>query len=44
VLHLLGHDHAHEEDATVMRAAELDLLERLHWSGPAPAGFRQEQP
>ncbi len=43
VLHVLGHDHAHTEEAAVMRAAELDLLERHHWGGPAPAGFRQEQ-
>jgi hypothetical protein len=25
----------------VMRAREVDLLERFHWSGEAPAGFRQ---
>ena len=24
-----------------MRARELDLLQRHHWAGPAPAGFRQ---
>jgi len=24
-----------------MRARELDLLERFHWRGAAPSGFRQ---
>jgi probable rRNA maturation factor len=44
VLHVLGHDH-HEPEATAsMRARELALLEAHHWGGPAPAGFRQEQP
>lgn len=44
VLHVLGHDHAEEGERTVMRARELELLEAHHWHGPAPAGFRQEQP
>jgi probable rRNA maturation factor len=43
VLHVLGHDHADAEEATVMRARERELLEQLHWRAPAPAGFRQEQ-
>jgi len=43
VLHVLGHDHALPEETTRMRAAELDHLKRLHWRGPAPAGFRQDQ-
>lgn len=43
VLHVLGHDHAEPEETTRMRAAELDHLKRLHWRGPAPAAFRQEQ-
>jgi probable rRNA maturation factor len=44
VLHVLGYDH-HEPDVTVaMRARELALLEAHHWGGPAPTGFRQEQP
>jgi probable rRNA maturation factor len=43
VLHVLGHDHADAEEATVMRARERELLEELHWHGPAPAAFRQEQ-
>jgi probable rRNA maturation factor len=41
VLHLLGHDHAEPGEATIMRRRELELLERLHWAGPAPTGFRQ---
>ena len=43
ILHVLGHDHADADEATVMRTRERELLERLHWRGPAPAGFRQEQ-
>ena len=43
VLHVLGHDHAEPEETTRMRAAELDHLRRLHWRGPAPVAFRQEQ-
>ena len=43
VLHVLGHDHAEPEEMARMRARELELLESLHWQGPAPAGFRQEQ-
>lgn len=41
VLHVLGHDHAHDDDAARMRVRELELLERHHWGGPAPAGFSQ---
>ena len=44
VLHVLGHDHAEPDETGRMRARELELLEALHWHGPAPAGFRQEQP
>jgi probable rRNA maturation factor len=44
ILHVLGHDHAEREDTSIMRSRELDLLERLHWFGTAPADFRQEQP
>ena len=43
ILHVLGHDHAEPEEMAVMRRRELELLESLHWHGPAPAGFRQEQ-
>ena len=41
ILHVLGHDHAEPDETAVMRAREIDLLERFHWSGEAPAGFRQ---
>ena len=41
ILHVVGHDHADAVEAAVMRAAELSLLERCHWHGPAPTGFRQ---
>lgn len=41
VLHVLGHDHAHDDDTARMRVRELELLERHHWGGPAPAGFSQ---
>lgn len=39
ILHLLGHDHAEIDEATVMRRLETELLERCHWRGPTPAGF-----
>jgi probable rRNA maturation factor len=41
VLHVLGHDHAEPAETAAMRSVELALLERHHWAGPAPAGFRQ---
>lgn len=41
ILHVLGHDHREPAETTVMRARELDLLERFHWHGPAPSDFRQ---
>lgn len=44
VLHVLGHDHAEPGPAAAMRARERELLESYHWHGPAPDGFRQEQP
>ncbi len=43
ILHVLGHDHAEPEETARMRARERELLELLHWRGPAPDGFRQEQ-
>ncbi len=43
VLHVLGHDHAEDAETAVMRGRELELLQRHHWHGPPPAGFRQEQ-
>ena len=41
ILHVLGHDHAGPAETAVMRSRELDLLERFHWRGESPAGFRQ---
>jgi probable rRNA maturation factor len=43
ILHVLGHDHAEPDETAVMRRRELELLQQLHWNGPAPDGFRQEQ-
>ncbi len=42
VLHVLGHDHSEPDETERMRARERELLESLHWEGPAPAGFRQD--
>ena len=42
VLHVLGHDHAADDERTRMQSRERELLERHHWHGPAPAGFRQD--
>lgn len=42
VLHVLGHDHAEGTEAAVMRGRELELLQRHHWAGAVPSGFRQE--
>ena len=42
VLHVLGHDHADDDERAVMQASELEHLRTHHWHGPAPAGFRQE--
>jgi probable rRNA maturation factor len=44
VLHVLGYDHAEDDERARMRARELALLEAHHWGGPAPAVFRQDQP
>ena len=41
ILHVLGHDHAEPGETAEMRTTELDLLERFHWRGAMPAGFRQ---
>ncbi len=43
ILHIMGHDHHDPEETTIMRARERELLESLHWKGPMPEGFRQEQ-
>ena len=42
ILHVLGADHDTPEATMAMRRRELELLERHHWGGPAPAGFRQD--
>ena len=42
VLHVLGFDHAVEEDAQQMRQREMAILTEHHWGGPAPENFRQE--
>jgi len=39
LLHLIGHDHALEDQAREMRALERELLEHFHWDGSAPDGF-----
>ena len=44
VLHVLGYDHDEKAAADAMRSRELSLLQEHHWGGPAPEGFRQEQP
>lgn len=41
VLHVIGFDHDDDDATDRMRAVERELLERHHWGGPAPAGFRQ---
>lgn len=41
ILHVLGHDHAEPDETAAMRSMEVDLLERFHWRGAMPAGFRQ---
>lgn len=40
VLHVLGYDHADDDERIAMRARETSLLEDLHWRAPAPSGFR----
>lgn len=44
ILHVLGWDHDDPAEADAMRARERELLAELHWCGPVPDGFRQEQP
>jgi probable rRNA maturation factor len=41
VLHVLGYDHDDETNAARMRRREKELLEQLHWRGPAPSVFTQ---
>ncbi len=42
ILHVLGYDHAEQDEAVEMRTRELAILTAHHWGGPAPEGFRQE--
>ncbi|MEO7398941.1 MAG: rRNA maturation RNase YbeY [Ilumatobacteraceae bacterium] len=44
ILHVLGHDHVQPVETAAMRLRELQLLEQLHWHGPAPTGFCHDQP
>lgn len=44
ILHVMGHDHDTDAATAQMRARELDILQRLHWRGPAPDTFRQDHP
>jgi len=39
VLHVLGHDHADDDELHTMQSRELELLELHHWMGRAPAAF-----
>ena len=41
VLHVLGFDHDDDANTADMRSRELSILEKSHWGGPAPSGFRQ---
>ena len=43
ILHVLGHDHAEPAETAAMRERERVLLSELHWHGPVPATFQQEQ-
>ena len=43
ILHVLGHDHAEPAETAVMRSRERALLEKLHWCGSAPVGFRADE-
>ena len=40
VLHVLGHDHAEPDEATLMRDRERALLVQHHWRAQPPGGFR----
>lgn len=43
VLHIVGHDHADDEERIEMQARERAILSEHHWRGPVPAGFQQGQ-
>lgn len=40
VLHVLGYDHADDDERIAMQGREIALLSAHHWQGPAPDGFR----
>ncbi len=44
LLHVLGHDHVQPRRRPGCGLASVELLEALHWHGPGPADFRQDQP
>ena len=44
ILHVLGWDHATDEERERMWARERALLADHHWSGPVPSRFRQDLP
>lgn len=44
VLHVLGYDHADDDERIAMRARETSLLAEHHWHGEAPKDFRIEHP
>ncbi len=43
ILHVLGWDHDSEAATEKMRSREREILEKHHWHGSVPSGFRQEQ-
>lgn len=44
VLHVLGYDHADDDERIAMRARETSLLAEHHWHGEVPKDFRIEHP
>ncbi|MFZ9697995.1 MAG: rRNA maturation RNase YbeY [Ilumatobacteraceae bacterium] len=44
VLHVLGYDHADDDQRIAMQRRETALLEEFHWGRPAPTGFRIDHP
>jgi ssRNA-specific RNase YbeY (16S rRNA maturation enzyme) len=44
MLHVLGYDHADDDQRIAMQRRETALLEEFHWGRPAPSGFRIDHP
>ena len=44
VLHVLGYDHADDDQRIAMQRRETALLEEFHWGRSAPSGFRIDHP